>query len=54
MKQALQWSTVILLCAGSVQTAAPDVSSTPQYTKDNQLLRPGDYRSGFIFFPAWA
>jgi hypothetical protein len=29
MKQALLWSTVILLCAASVQTAAPDVSSTP-------------------------
>ena len=44
MKRVLLWSSVILFCAGSVQAATPDPASTPQYTKDNQLLRPENYR----------
>ena len=44
MSQVLLWTTVVLFYAASAAAAAPDGSSSPQYTKDNQLLRPENYR----------
>lgn len=39
------WSVVVLIVVGtlSLSAAAPD-STRPQFTSDNQLLRPGNYR----------
>jgi hypothetical protein len=45
MKKALLSSITIVACFGLLQAAAPDSpADTPQYTADNQLLRPENYR----------
>ena len=44
MKQALLLSTLILICASTVQPANPDAIPAPQYTTDDHLRRPENYR----------
>jgi len=47
MKQSLFfWSIMLICCFVLIGAAAPDSNSdTPQYTKDNQLVRPDNYRN---------
>jgi hypothetical protein len=44
MKQALLSCVTVVVCLGLLLAAAPDSPSLPQYTSDNQLLRPEGYR----------
>jgi len=44
MKQALLSCITVVVCLGMLLAAAPDSPSLPQYTSDNQLLRPEGYR----------
>jgi len=44
MKQALLSCITVVVCLGLLLAAAPDAPSLPQYTTDNQLLRPEGYR----------
>jgi Cytochrome P460 len=50
MKQAILWSIAIVLCVGTLTAFAADPGQ-PQYTKDNQMLRPENYRD-WIFLSA--
>ncbi|PYV96127.1 MAG: cytochrome P460 [Acidobacteria bacterium] len=45
MKRILLSSATIVMCLGFLQAAAPDPASDhPQYSSDNHLLRPENYR----------
>ena len=45
MKRALLSIMIIAMCLGFTQAAVPESDSgKPQYTKDNQLLPPGNFR----------
>lgn len=45
MKRALLAITTIVVCLGVLEAAGPEsVSGKPQYTSDNHLLRPENYR----------
>jgi Cytochrome P460 len=44
MKPVLLAFITIVVCLGLLAAAAPSNDSKPQYTKDNQLLRPENYR----------
>ncbi|HUK24417.1 MAG TPA: cytochrome P460 family protein [Terriglobales bacterium] len=51
MKLALWWCVAMVLTAGALPAAAPDSADMPQFTKDNQLVRPENYRE-WIFLSA--
>jgi opacity protein-like surface antigen len=53
MKKAMLLCATIVVCLGLLQAAAPDGPSSdkPQFTRDNQLLRPANYRE-WIFLSA--
>jgi Cytochrome P460 len=52
MKKAMLLCATIVVCLGLLQAAPPDgASDLPQFTSDNQLLRPANYRE-WIFLSA--